>query len=45
MLAAYASDHARALAGGAARRDRVTVDEHGRALAGLVPGLLYGLRA
>jgi GT2 family glycosyltransferase len=45
MLAAYASDHARALAGGAGRRDRGAVEEHSRALAGLVPGLLYGLRA
>jgi hypothetical protein len=45
MLAEYASNHARALAGGAARRDRGSVEEHSRALAGLVPGLLYGLRA
>jgi len=45
MLAAYASDHARALAGGAGRRDRERVEQHTRALAGLLPGLLYGLRA
>jgi GT2 family glycosyltransferase len=44
MLAAYAKDHLRALAGAAGRRNGGATTEHGRALAGLLPGLLYGLR-
>lgn len=44
MLAAYAKDHLMALAGAARRRDRGAAAEHMRALAGLLPGLLYGLR-
>ena len=44
MLAAYAEDHLRALGSAAARRDRGARAEHLRALAGLVPGMLYGLR-
>jgi GT2 family glycosyltransferase len=43
MLAAYAKDHIRALAGAARRRDRGAITEHMRALAGLLPGLMYGL--
>jgi GT2 family glycosyltransferase len=45
MLAAYADDHLLALARAARRRDRGAGAEHLRALAGLLPGLLYGLRA
>jgi GT2 family glycosyltransferase len=45
MLAAYARLHVRPLLGGLRRRDRARVAEHGRALASLAPGLVYGLRA
>ena len=45
ILAAYAKDHLMALAGAVRRRDRGAGVEHRRALAGLLPGLLYGLRA
>jgi GT2 family glycosyltransferase len=45
MLAAYARMHAGRLAQATLRRDRGRVAEHARALAGLPPGLLYGLRA
>jgi GT2 family glycosyltransferase len=43
MLAAYAKDHLTAVAGAALRLDRGALVEHLRALAGLVPGLIYGL--
>ena len=45
MAGAYARMHARPLAVAVRRRDRARVDEHGRALASLAPGILYGLRA
>jgi GT2 family glycosyltransferase len=45
MLAAYARLHAVKLAGAARRRDRALAGEHARALAALVPGAAYGLRA
>ena len=45
MLAAYAEMHARALAGGLARRERRAIKERLYALAGLPPGVLYGMRA
>jgi GT2 family glycosyltransferase len=45
MLTAYARLHLRPLLGGLRRRDRARAEEHGRALAALVPGLAYGLRA
>src|SRR5204862_2625770 len=38
-------DHLMALAGAARRRDRGATAEHLRAVAGLLPGLLYGLGA
>jgi GT2 family glycosyltransferase len=44
MLAAYAKDHRKALASAARRGDRRAITEHLRALAGLLPGLNYGLR-
>jgi GT2 family glycosyltransferase len=45
MLAAYARLHAVKLARAARRRDRALAGEHVRALAALVPGTAYGLRA
>ena len=45
MLASYSRLHVRPLLGGLRRRDRASAEEHGRALAALVPGLAYGLRA
>lgn len=45
MLGAYARLHARPLARALARRDRFAAGEHWRALASLVPGIAYGLRA
>jgi GT2 family glycosyltransferase len=45
MLSAYARLHTRPLLGGLRRRDRDRVAEHARALASVVPGLVYGLRA
>lgn len=45
MLAAYARLHAAKLTGAARRRDRALAGEHARALAALVPGAAYGLRA
>lgn len=45
MLAAFARLHARPLATAAVQRDRTGATEHAYALAGVVPGLLYGLRA
>lgn len=45
MLAAYSRLHVRPLLGGLRRRDRARTEEHARALAGLLPGLAYGLRA
>lgn len=45
MLAAYARPHLRPLLGGLRRRDRARTAEHARALASVVPGLAYGLRA
>jgi GT2 family glycosyltransferase len=44
MLLAYVRLHTVRLAAAARRRDRARVAEHGRALAGLVPGLLYAAR-
>jgi GT2 family glycosyltransferase len=44
MLAAFARLHARPLAAATVRRDRAGATEHAYALAGVVPGLLYGLR-
>jgi GT2 family glycosyltransferase len=43
MLSAYGVDHAWQLAAAVRRRDRRSINEHLRALAGLLPGLLYGL--
>jgi GT2 family glycosyltransferase len=45
MLAGYARQHVRPLAAGLLRRRRRAVAEHTRALASVVPGLAYGLRA
>ena len=45
MLAAYARLHAVKLARAARRRERALAGEHVRALAALVPGTAYGLRA
>ena len=45
LLGGYARLHVRPLLGGVRRRDRGRIAEHGRALASLGPGLLYGLRA
>jgi GT2 family glycosyltransferase len=45
MLAAYSRLHVRPLLGGLRRRDRARAEEHARALASLLPGLTYGLRA
>jgi glycosyltransferase involved in cell wall biosynthesis len=45
MLAGYARQHVRPLAAGLLRRRRGAVAEHGRALASVGPGLVYGLRA
>ena len=45
MLAAYARLHAVKLARAARRGDRAVAGEHARALATLVPGTAYGLRA
>jgi GT2 family glycosyltransferase len=45
MLAGYGRPHVRGLAAALLRARREAVGEHGRALASLAPGLLYGLRA
>jgi hypothetical protein len=45
MLTAYAGNHLRNLVGAARRRDRGRVNEHAHALGGVLPGVLYGLRA
>lgn len=45
ILAAYSRPHVRPLLGGLRRRERSRAAEHGRALASVVPGLAYGLRA
>jgi O-antigen biosynthesis protein len=45
MLAAYSRLHVRPLLGGLRHRDRARTAEHARALASLVPGVAYGLRA
>ena len=45
MLGHYSALHVRPLLGGLRRRDRGRIAEHGRALASLVPGLAYGVRA
>jgi hypothetical protein len=42
MLSAYGRDHVRQVAAAVRGRDRRSLNEHLRALAGLVPGLLYG---
>jgi hypothetical protein len=44
MLGSYARLHVRPLLGALARRDRSRTAEHGRALASVAPGLLYGIR-
>ena len=44
-LAAYARMHVRPLLGALRRRDRDGLRQHARAIGGLVPGALYGLRA
>lgn len=45
MLAAFSRLHLRPLLGGLRHRDRARISEHGRALASLAPGLVYGVRA
>ena len=45
MGAAYCRHHARELLRGVRHTDRSELAEHSRALAGVGPGLLYGLRA
>jgi glycosyltransferase involved in cell wall biosynthesis len=45
MLGSYARMHVRPLLGGLRRRERGRVSEHARALAGVAPGIAYGLRA
>lgn len=45
MLGAYSRPHVRPLLGALWRQDRERVSEHTRALASVVPGLAYGLRA
>jgi GT2 family glycosyltransferase len=45
MLAGYARLHVRPLLVAAVRRQGGTAAEHGRALASLAPGLIYGLRS
>ncbi len=45
MLAAYSRLHIRPLFGAVRRRERYRAAEHWRALASLVPGLAYGVRA
>ena len=44
-LAAYARMHVRPLLGAVRRRDRDRLRQHARAIGGLVPGALYGLKA
>jgi len=44
MLAGYARLHVRPLLGGLRHADARRIEEHGRALASLVPGLLHGAR-
>ena len=44
-LAGYARMHVRPLLGALRRRDRDALRQHARAIGGLVPGALYGLRA
>ncbi|HEX6652239.1 MAG TPA: glycosyltransferase family A protein [Thermoleophilaceae bacterium] len=44
-LLSYARLHVRPLLGGLRRADGRRIREHGRALASVAPGLLYGLRA
>jgi GT2 family glycosyltransferase len=45
MLLAYVRMHAARLAGAARQRDRARIAEHTRALRGVLPGLIYGVRA
>lgn len=45
MMGDYARPHVRPLLGALWRRDPAVVAEHFRALASIVPGLVYGLRA
>jgi GT2 family glycosyltransferase len=45
MLAAYSRPHVRPLLGGLRRCDWDRAEEHARALASVLPGLAYGLRA
>lgn len=45
MLGDYGRMHVRPLLAGMVRRDRRRIAEHGRALASLVPGVAYGVRA
>lgn len=45
LLAGYGRPHARGLAAALVRRRGDAAGEHARALASLVPGLVYGLRA
>lgn len=45
MLGDYARLHVVPLLAGVSRRDRRRIAEHGRALASLVPGIAYGIRA
>lgn len=45
MLAGYARLHVRPLLIALARRDRDGFGQHGRALASLAPGIVYGLRS
>jgi hypothetical protein len=44
-LAGYARMHVRPLLGALRRRDRDGLRQHARAIGGLVPGALYGIRA
>lgn len=45
LVSGYARLHVRPLLAAVARRDRRTSAEHGRALASLLPGVAYGIRA